>query len=176
MYCFQLFIIQPGAGKRYPWVVTAFCVCLPCKFTGSGAIVQSITQSTNWHPIWRRWWVVDELLMNCWWIVEIKKHIDLSFLAKKNINKSIEMFNFNSVKQLVESITVQENFDQASTTTASPMVLLITTIIYFMLILTFGAYLWNNVLAKHVTFIDSRTPMTASHILGISILINLLKA
>ena len=86
------------------------------------------------------------------------------------------MFNFNSVKQLVESITVQENFDQASTTTASPMVLLITTIIYFMLILTFGAYLWNNVLAKHVTFIDSRTPMTASHILGISILINLLKA
>ena len=93
------------------------------------------------------------------------------------------MFNFNTVKQLVESLTVHENFEQSQSTitTASPMILLITTIIYFMLILTFGAYLWNHVLAKHVTFTrvvptDESTFITPSHILGLSILINLLKA
>lgn len=93
------------------------------------------------------------------------------------------MFNFNTVKQLVESLTVQENFDPSSSsaTTASPMILLITTIIYFMLILTFGAYLWNNVLAHRVTFttVDTKNKtnyITPTHILGLSILINLLKA
>jgi len=95
------------------------------------------------------------------------------------------MFNFNTVKHLVEALTVQENFDPAtSSTTAPPMVLLITTIIYFMLILTFGAYLWNHVLADCVTFTTvQKGPngqilkgISASQILGLSILINLLKA
>ena len=88
------------------------------------------------------------------------------------------MFNFNLVNQLVTAaFHVQENFDNAPNPVQhSPMILLITTIIYFMLILTFGAYLWNNVLAHHVTFINPHTKMTPSHILGLSILINLLKA
>ena len=110
-----------------------------------------------------------------------------NFSEKKISLKVIEMFNFDTVKQFVESLTVHENFDpsSSSTTTASPMVLLITTIIYFMLILTFGQYLWNNVLVPSLRFYDAsgtnvvfqlKNDMTASHILGLSILINLLKA
>lgn len=96
------------------------------------------------------------------------------------------MFNFNTIQTLVESLTVQEHFDQNNSgTTPAPMILLITTIIYFILILSFGAYLWNEILVPALRFYDASgnnvvfqlgQNMTPSKILGLSILMNLLKA